>query len=93
MRFAVSVHGLKSRFDSAALLLPLAPERIPSFSGQLPFGMLTSAAQFFVGQQALLAGNRAAAEQAFRAALATKAARFDEYRGARAELVRMGVKP
>jgi lipoprotein NlpI len=50
-------------------------------------------AQYFIGQFALIAGNRAAAEQAFRAALAAKTPRFDEYRGARAELLRMGLKP
>jgi hypothetical protein len=49
MRLAVSVPGLKSRFDGAALILPFAPEYIPSCIGQLPFGMLAGTTQFFVG--------------------------------------------
>jgi lipoprotein NlpI len=46
-------------------------------------------AHFFIGQYALLRGDRAGAERAFKSGLATRILHFDEYRGARAELARL----
>jgi lipoprotein NlpI len=48
---------------------------------------------FFVGHYALMAKQPKEAANYFRASLATKVAQFDEFRGARAELVKMGLKP
>ncbi|HCX14184.1 MAG TPA: hypothetical protein DGZ24_02570 [Rhodospirillaceae bacterium] len=49
-------------------------------------------AYFFLGQAALIVGNKAEARRLFEAALNTTAVRFTEYAGAKAELVRLGDK-